>query len=74
MINRIGLTIHWLGFIGAIFYLGSTIYLGVIVKAPFNYLFVPVLLSASYLLISWLTKFVITGNKNLFPWVKEKNS
>lgn len=84
MINRLGLVIHWIGFICLL--AAVLIAILIYVETPYVDKFFKTLRelwqlisfdSSSYLTESiilwvaishWPIKFIITGNKNLFPW------
>lgn len=90
MINRLGLVIHWAGFICIVGLIG--VYTLGIFTGSFSRGFVyaasetieflfdsppdgnPVWWIWWAALTHWPIKFIITGNKNLFPWNKVNNS
>ena len=56
MKERLGITIHWAGFLfGLLAVVGSD---------------VGGILAAITLLLSWVIKYVLTGRKGVFPWMR----
>jgi len=72
MLNRLGLVIHWLGFIASALFLGILIFAliapngGGLAPAP-----VAVLTPIPFV-ITWVIRFILTGHKGLMPWSKAK--
>jgi len=57
MKERLGITIHWAGFLfGLLAVVGSD---------------VGGILAAITLLLSWVIKYALTGRKGFFPWMTE---
>ena len=68
MINRLGLVIHWLGFLLAVFVGAFCIVLGI---TDGGYLLGLVFALASFVAAhasGWIVRFILTGNKSIFPW------
>mgnify|MGYP001202871590 CR=1 FL=1 len=58
MKERLGITIHWAGFLfGLVAVVGSD---------------VGGILAAISLLLSWALKYVLTGRKGFFPWMTKE--
>ena len=82
MINRLGLVIHWIGylclgiFVGMVLYFrpsgGSLLEVMVFEGSSAR----EVLLSIVFWLAitSWPLKFILTGNKSIYPWGGEDNN
>jgi len=69
-LNRIGIVIHWSGFIYSLFLLvvvGSSLFVETgfpwwtkfIVGIPFG---------VSFWIGGWVLRYIVSGNKNIFPW------
>lgn len=80
MINRIGLVIHWIGYLCLGIFVGMVLYF-----RPSGSAFLEVVIfedsSAVWLSIvfwlaitSWPLKFILTGNKSIYPWGGEDNN
>ena len=71
MINRLGLVIHWLGFLsGAALAIG---FLLLVVTLGWNQgifiaIFFLLALFLVPLLAGWLVRLILTGNKSIYPW------
>ena len=68
MINRLGLVIHWLGFLLAVFVGAFCIVLGI---TDGNYPMGLVFALAFYVTAhgsGWMVSFILTGNKSIWPW------
>ena len=71
MINRLGLVIHWLGFLSgaalAIGFLLLVVTLGWS-QGIFIAIFFLLALFLMPLLAGWLVRLILTGNKSIYPW------
>lgn len=70
MIKRLGLVIHWIGsIIGVVSFLGFTL---TAMTAGFGWFLVSPLFGALFGLpphiCGWVVKFILTGNKQFFPF------
>ena len=70
LFNRIGIVIHWLGFIYFVFvlvlFLSSTF-----VENGFPWwtkLSVGTLFGGSFWIGGWVLRYILSGNKNIYPW------
>ena len=61
MIERLALVIHWVGFLCLLL----AIFYGVILQSLTDTEFYSLLLTA---VAAWPIKFILTGNKAIFPW------
>jgi hypothetical protein len=67
MIKRLGLVIHWLGFIIGI---GSSLFLAsVLFNEGIGIAFsLGVIFFVVFHLVGWAVRYILTGNKSIFPW------
>lgn len=77
MLNRLGLVIHWLGFIGAVLLGVITIYkITTFGAASFRWYdwqeFIVWFISLSA--VGWVFNFILTGHKSPLPWVSNKEA
>ena len=75
MLNRLGLVIHWLGFVCAVWLVCVAIYeitiSGVASFSPYDWQeFIGWFIGLSA--IGWLINFILSGHKNPLPWVANK--
>ncbi len=61
MIERLALVIHWVGFLCLLL----AVFYGVILQSLTDTEFYSLLLTA---VAAWPIKFILTGNKAIFPW------
>lgn len=78
MLNRFGLVIHWIGFIGSVtafpfLVIAIAIEIGA-VGSFLNQEEGNALMALSFgpLPIGWVIRFILTGHKGLMPWSKAK--
>jgi multisubunit Na+/H+ antiporter MnhF subunit len=74
MLNRFGLVIHWLGFIGSVGFTGYVLWRLLIYFDQFliSDLWIIVLGVIGPLGSVWVIRFILTGHKGLMPWSKAK--
>ena len=77
MLNRFGLVIHWIGFIGsvtALFYLIVGIAIEGLPNNGSEEVYAEALAALSFgpLPIAWVIRFILTGHKGVMPWSKAK--
>ena len=69
-LNRIGIVIHWSGFIYFLFLLvvvGSSLF--VETGFPWWTKFIVVIpFGVSFWIGGWVLRYIVSGNKNIFPW------
>ena len=77
MLNRLGLVIHWAGFLVSgltlVISLSENIAMG---KANEDLVFISLCLEFGGIFGGWLINFILTGHRSPLPWVanKEANS
>jgi hypothetical protein len=72
MLNRLGLVIHWGGFIGSVAFAGFAFWVSTQQDMTIEALPIIAAGLTGPLGGAWVIRFILTGHKGLMPWSKAK--